>query len=228
MENFILDLQLFAESGEAGGEGGLLSGETEDKGEGLLSGEGDKEPETASDDGKTEQGTDDKAEENKGTEGDSDENKEEKPAGAPEQYEAFKVPEGVTIDETAATEFGTLARELNLTQENAQKLVDYQIKFQQAQNAKLDALTRKQSDDWRAETLKAYKPEELADARRGFKSAPKDVQQMLAACGFDNHKSFVEFFATVGKSLKEDKFETGKGKGGQVKTTANVIYPELN
>lgn len=228
MENSILDLQLFAESGEAGGEGGLLSGETEDKGEGLLSGEGDNEPETASDDGKTEQGTDDKAEENKDTEDDSDKNKEEKPAGAPEQYEAFKVPEGVTIDETAATEFGTLARELNLTQENAQKLVDYQIKFQQAQNAKLDALTRKQSDDWRAETLKAYKPEELADARRGFKSAPKDVQEMLAACGFDNHKSFVEFFATVGKSLKEDKFETGKGKGGQVKTTANVIYPELN
>ena len=226
LDDFKIDLQLFAE--EAAAEGGLLSTETEDKGEGLLSGEGDKEPETASDDGKTEQGTDDKAEENKGAEGDSDENKEEKPAGAPDQYEAFKVPEGVTIDETAATEFGTLAKELNLTQENAQKLVDYQIKFQQAQNAKLDALTRKQSDDWRAETLKSYKPEELADARRGFKSAPKDVQEMLAACGFDNHKSFVEFFATAGKSLKEDKFETGKGKGGQVKTTANVIYPELN
>ncbi len=155
-DDFKIDLQLFAE--EAAADGGLLSAETEDKGEGLLSGDGEKEPEAASDDGKTEQGTDDKAEENKGTEGDSDENKEEKPAGAPEQYEAFKVPEGVTIDETAATEFGTLARELNLTQENAQKLVDYQIKFQQAQNAKLDALTRKQSDDWRAETLKAYKP----------------------------------------------------------------------
>lgn len=226
MKDFLIDLQLFAD----GGEGGILSGDdggTEDKGGegGLLSG-GDN-ADSGSDGGEGDKGTDDKGEENKGADGDSDENKEEKP-GAPEQYEAFKVPEGVTIDETAATEFGTLAKELNLTQENAQKLVDYQIKFQRAQNAKLDALTRKQSDDWRAETLKAYKPEELADARRGFKSAPKDVQQMLAACGFDNHKSFVEFFATVGKSLKEDKFETGKGKGGQVKTTANVIYPELN
>lgn len=232
MRDFLIDLQLFAD----GGEGGILSGDdggTEDKGGegGLLSG-GDN-ADGGSDGGEGDNGTDDKGEENKPADGGSDgdkgeENKPDKPEGAPEKYEAFKVPEGVTIDETAATEFGALAKELNLTQENAQKLVDYQVKFQQAQNAKLDALTRKQSDDWRAETLKAYKPEELADARRGFKSAPKDVQQMLAACGFDNHKSFVEFFATVGKSLKEDKFETGKGKGGQVKTTANVIYPELN
>ena len=228
MRDFLMDLQLFAD----GGEGGILSGDdggTEDKGGegGLLSG-GDN-----ADGGEGDKDTDDKGEENKDADGGSDgdkgeENKPDKPEGAPEKYEAFKVPEGVTIDETAATEFGALAKELNLTQENAQKLVDYQIKFQQAQNAKLDAIAKKQSDDWAAESRKEYKPEELADARRGFKSAPKEVQEMLAACGFDNHKAFIGFFATVGKTLKEDKFETGKGKGGQVKSAASIIYPELN
>lgn len=228
MRDFLIDLQLFAD----GGEGGILSGDdggTEDKGGegGLLSGGDDADG--GSDGGEG----DDKGEENKDADGGSDgdkgeENKPDKPEGAPEKYEAFKVPEGVTIDETAATEFGALAKELNLTQENAQKLVDYQIKFQQAQNAKLDAIAKKQSDDWAAESRKEYKPEELADARRGFKSAPKEVQEMLAACGFDNHKAFIGFFATVGKTLKEDKFETGKGKGGQVKSAASIIYPEMN
>lgn len=226
LDDFKIDLQLFAE--EAAADGGLLSTETEDKGEGLLSGEGDKESETASEDGKTEQGTDDKAEENKGAEGDSDENKKEKPAGAPEQYEAFKVPDGFTIEDAAVNEFGALAKELNLTQEAAQKLVDYQVKFQQAQTAKLDEAVKKQAEDWAADTLKTYKKDELADARRGFKAAPKDVQQMLAAAGFDNHKSFVDFFMKVGRAIKEDKFEMGKGKGGQAKSPANVIYPELN
>ena len=242
MKDFLIDLQLFAD----GGEGGILSGDdggTEDKGGegGLLSG-GDN-ADGGSDGGEGDKGTDDKEEENEGadggsdgdkgeenkdTDGDSDKNKEEKPEGAPEKYDAFTVPEGYKLDETAVTEFGALAKELNLTQENAQKLVDYQVKFQQAQNARLDAVVKKQSDDWAAETLKSYNKEDLADARRGFKSAPKEVQTMLAACGFDNHKSFVEFFMKVGKSLKEDKFETGKGKGGSGKSTANVIYPELN
>ena len=230
----LFDLQLFADEGTEGGEGGLLSGDNgaEDKGSegGLLSGEGDtdKGADSGADEGEQDKGTDDRGEGDKGADGDSDKDKEEKPEGAPEKYDAFTVPEGYNLDETAVTEFGALAKELNLTQENAQKLVDYQVKFQQAQNARLDAVVKKQSDDWAAETLKSYKKEDLADARRGFKSAPKDVQTMLAACGFDNHKSFVEFFMKVGKSLKEDKFETGKGKGGSGKSTANVIYPELN
>lgn len=229
MKDFLMDLQLFADDGE----GGLLSGDdggAEDNGGegGLLSGEG--KPDNG---GEGDKGTDDKGEENEDADGDSDgnkdeENKPDKPEGAPEKYEAFKVPEGVSLDETAATEFGALAKELNLTQESAQKLVDYQVKFQQAQKAKLDAIVKKEAEDWAAESLKEYKREELADARRGFKSAPKEVQEMLAACGFDNHKAFIGFFATVGKSLKEDKFETGKGKGGQVKSAASIIYPEMN
>src|SRR5216684_3505892 len=34
--------------------------------------------------------------------------KDKSPAGAPEKYEAFKVPDGFQLDETVATEAGTL------------------------------------------------------------------------------------------------------------------------
>lgn len=219
------DLQLFADEGEAGG---VLSQDTEDtitddQG-GVLS--QDEKGEEVKDD-KASDDSPDKGEEDKG-EPKGETKDEEKPAGAPEKYEAFTVPDGFTIEDAAVNEFGALAKELNLTQEAAQKLVDYQVKFQQAQTAKLDEAVKKQAEDWAADTLKTYKKDELADARRGFKAAPKDVQQMLAAAGFDNHKSFVDFFMKVGRAIKEDKFETGKGKGGQAKSPANVIYPELN
>jgi len=46
------------------------------------------------------------------------------PAGAPEKYEAFTVPEGVTLDDAARTDLEAFAKDLNLTQEQAQKLLD--------------------------------------------------------------------------------------------------------
>lgn len=50
----------------------------------------------------------------------------EKPAAkAPAEYAEFTLPEGTTLDEQSATEFKGLAKELDLTQEQAQKLLDF-------------------------------------------------------------------------------------------------------
>ncbi len=51
--------------------------------------------------------------------------KEEPKPKAPEEYAEFTVPEGTTLDEQTATEFKGLAKELDLTQEQAQKLLDF-------------------------------------------------------------------------------------------------------
>lgn len=159
------------------------------------------------------------------------EQKQEAQGGAPEQYEAFNVPEGVTVDEQAMQDFTSLAKELNLSQASAQKLIDFQTQFQTAAAAKLqqeiDKATQAENNAWKEETLKTFKPEEIQDAVRGFRSAPKEVQQILAAGGYDNHKAFVEFFRDVGRAIKEDKFETGRA-GQKEKSAANVLYPDLN
>lgn len=48
-----------------------------------------------------------------------------KPAeGAPEEYGDFVMPEGVVVDEARLAEFLPIAKELNLNQEQAQKLID--------------------------------------------------------------------------------------------------------
>src|SRR5262245_7608247 len=48
-----------------------------------------------------------------------------KAQGAPEKYEAFKVPDGFEITEAANKEIDTLFRDIGLSQEAGQKLVDF-------------------------------------------------------------------------------------------------------
>ena len=53
---------------------------------------------------------------------------QDKPEGAPEQYAEFALPEGFQVDTAVMDEFKGLAKELNLPQATAQKLVDLQAK----------------------------------------------------------------------------------------------------
>lgn len=51
--------------------------------------------------------------------------KGKKPSGAPEKYEPFKAPEGYELDEKVVAGASELFKELGLSQEQAQKLVDF-------------------------------------------------------------------------------------------------------
>ena len=51
--------------------------------------------------------------------------------GAPEKYEAFKVPEGFEMPEETTKEVQTMFKDLNLSQEAGQKLIDYYAKQSQ-------------------------------------------------------------------------------------------------
>ena len=52
------------------------------------------------------------------------EKKEDAPAGAPEKYADFKVPDGFKFDDKALSEAQATFKELGLTQDAAQKLID--------------------------------------------------------------------------------------------------------
>ena len=217
----LFDLQLFAEGEGAGeqqqqestpgadagtqgdgqqqGDGVLSGGEGQQQqgGDGLLSGEGQKPGEEQKPEGA--------------------------PEGAPEAYENFAIPEGLQIDEAQATAFKDVAKELNLSQANAQKLVDFQAKMVQEQQQGLINAHKEMTNGWKAETLKAYTQEEISDAVRGFKAAPEGVRKLLSEFGLENNKDFVGFFATLGKSTKEDAFESGQQHNAE-KSAAEVFY----
>ena len=106
--------------------------------------EGTKEGETLL----TEKGKD-----GEGKEGDK--GKETKPEGAPEKYTDYKLPEGMTLDAETKTQVDGLFKGLNLTQDQAQSLIDFQTARDVAQREATAAAFKQTVEDWGKEAIDA-------------------------------------------------------------------------
>ena len=159
------------------------------------------------------------------------EQKEEAKQAAPEKYADFSLPEGLTIDAERTEEFATVAKELNLTQEQAQKLVDLQSKMALESQSKSLLDYEKTVNEWAAESKQIlghdYK-EKLALSAKAIDSLlpPEDaktLREFFKVSGLGNHPQLNKLFYAVGKSMSEDSFVTGGASGGE-KTAAEIMY----
>ncbi len=149
--------------------------------------------------------------------------KENKPA-APEKYE-FTPPEGQELDANALAVFEPIAKELGLSQEQAQKLVDIYPQIQQQQ---AEAWS-KQVADW-GEHVKADKEiggdkfnASVGAAQRALDQfGNTELREYLNASGLGNHPALVRFCAKVGKAMAEDTFVV-PNQGGQ-RSAADILY----
>lgn len=158
-----------------------------------------------------------------------DSGKDKKPDGAPEKYE-FQSGEGQELDQEALKEFEPIARDLNLTNEQAQKLVDvYGSKILAGvQQRQVEAWT-KQTEDWAA-TVKADKEiggdkltANLGVAQRAIDTfGSPELKEYLNTTGLGNNPELVRFCVKVGKSMSEDSMVTA-GNSGQ-RSAADVLY----
>ncbi|UPY96257.1 peptidase [Pectobacterium sp. 21LCBS03] len=157
--------------------------------------------------------------------------KEKKPEqGAPEKYE-FTAAEGQTLDADALAVFEPLAKELGLSQENAQKVVDaYASKIlPQIQQQQL-ANWQKTVEGW-AETVKADKEiggdkltANIGKAQQAMMQFGGDeLKQALEETGLGNHPALVKAFVKIGHAMSEDKM-LGGGSDGEQLSAAQVLY----
>lgn len=155
--------------------------------------------------------------------------KDNKPEGAPEKYE-FTAGEGVELDAEALKDFEPVARELNLTNEQAQKLVDaYSTKILPLVQKQQAEAWQKQTEGW-AEAVKADKEIGGANLTSSISSAQRaleifgdaDLKQYLNETGLGNHPALVKAFVKVGKAMSEDNMITGKESGQR--SAAEVLY----
>lgn len=157
-----------------------------------------------------------------------EEKDEQKPEGAPEKYE-FQAGEGVELDAEALKDFEPVARELNLTNEQAQKLVDAYPKI-------LAGVQQRQTEAWQAQTeqwaadVKADKEvggdkltANLSAAQRALDQfGTPELREYLDGSGLGNHPELVKAFIKVGKAMSEDGVITGKESGQR--SAAEVLY----
>lgn len=150
--------------------------------------------------------------------------------GAPESYADFTMPEGMEVDKAALEQFLPVARELNLTQEQAQKLID--IRSQQVEKQ-----ARAQQDSWN-NTLTGWVDQGKKDAEFGGdnydanvaiaqraleKIGTPELREALNMSGMGNHPEVIRAFVRVGKLLETDSPVTPQGDGHK-KTAAEVLY----
>lgn len=159
---------------------------------------------------------------------DKPDDKEQKQEGAPEKYE-FKGGEGVELDTEALKEFEPVARELNLTNEQAQKLVDAYPKILAGVQQRQAEAWQKQTEGW-AETVKADKEiggdkltANLSAAQRALDQfGTPELKEYLNATGLGNHPDLVKTFVKIGKAMSEDGMVDGSNQGQR--SAAEVLY----
>jgi len=160
--------------------------------------------------------------------------KGKKPAeGAPEKYETFTAPEGVTLDQEMLGRFTGVAKELNLPQVGAQKLVD--LAAEHAKNILAQQQTKWSEirQEWVNEikTDKEFGGEKfnetVVSAKRALSKfgSPKMVE-FLESTGYGDNAELIRFLARVDKGTREDKIVDGDPAGGAPKSAADVIYPD--
>ncbi|MGS4494786.1 peptidase [Enterobacter roggenkampii] len=154
--------------------------------------------------------------------------KEQKQEGAPEKYE-FTAGEGVELDTEALKDFEPVARDLNLTNEQAQKLVDAYPKI-------LAGVQQRQAEAWQAQTeqwaadVKADKEiggdkltANLSAAQRVLDLfGTPELKTYLNDTGLGNHPDLVKAFVKIGKAMSEDGMVDGSNQGQR--SAAEVLY----
>lgn len=164
----------------------------------------------------------------------SAEQKSDEPAGAPDEYEAFTLPEEYIVDDDVMSEFKEVAKELNVTQEGAQKLVDLQNKL-------VNKLAEEQLKTW-DDTLEEWKTSSKSDKEFGgidfdknlavanefLATTSKAFKDMLKATGVGNHPEMIRVAWKIGQMMKEGNIHMGGETSNVPKTPAQILFPSMN
>lgn len=159
----------------------------------------------------------------------------DKPAeGAPEKYADFTLPEGADLK--VSEEFTSLAKELDLNQSKAQKVVDLGTKIVQRM-ATVQAETLANAVKGWVTDARADKEfggpkvaENVAIAEKALQTfGTPELRALLKGTGLANHPEVIRAFYRAGKAISEDGFvPAGSTNSGTGKTAAETLYPTMS
>lgn len=137
----------------------------------------------------------------------------------------FKLPEGMKLDEGKMKSFISLAKEFKLTQEQAQKLVD----FDAASIKASEEAFHKMQEGWKADTLKELgenAEQKLGEAVQAYKQFGDDeFVKLMKDTGLENHPAVVRVFRNIGSKIATDKTVPATSNGVKSsKTVQEILY----
>jgi hypothetical protein len=160
----------------------------------------------------------------------------EAPAGAPEKYADFKAPEGYTLDEETLKSATGLFKELNLSQDQAQKLVDlYAANSLQASEAPYKAWANLQKE-WMSEISNRFPGEKAnvvrSDIAKAINSSlppslARNLTKALDLTGAGSHPDVVEALSIMLRPLYEGTPVKGNGPAATGQKAADAGPPSI-
>jgi hypothetical protein len=151
---------------------------------------------------------------------------EAKAAGAPEAYADFKMPEGIVIDEPGLEALKATAKDLNLSQDAAQTLVDQAVAMRQRDVDAIVAVRQEWLDASKADKEFGGDKldENLAVAKRGLEAyGTPALSALLNETGLGNHPEIIRLLVKAGRTASEDRIVTGRT--GPTTDRASRMYP---
>jgi hypothetical protein len=138
-------------------------------------------------------------------------------SNVPEKYD-FKLPEGENINQERLTEVSDVFKKLGLNQEQAQTLMDYNLKLSKtSQDEQIKAFEAVQKG-WAEESIKelgAEAPKRMAIAAKARDTfGSKELTQILVDSGLEKNIHVIKFFEAIGKTISEDSMVEGKATNG--------------
>lgn len=160
---------------------------------------------------------------------------DEKPKNAPEEYAAFETPEGVEIAEPAVEQFKGVAKELDLSQEQAQGLIDKMTPWMQQRTIEN---IKRTSNEWaeRSRTDPEIGGEHFAKsmanvarlrdtfAKNADGTFDKDIAEFMNS-PMGNHPGALKLLARAGAAFGEARYPTG-GAAKSGPYTAKDFYAD--
>ena len=166
--------------------------------------------------------------------GEEPENKGDK-TNAPEAYADFDTAEGIEMTEAQADEIDTLAKELDLTQEQAQKLADLTLKQSGDVEKGYSNILDAQREEWKQETASDKEiggpkiAENMAHVKLALdKFATPGFKDILNKSGLSNNVDVLKFMFRAGKAISEDTFVGGNRPDATPKSPAQALYNKSN
>lgn len=153
----------------------------------------------------------------------------EAPAGAPEKYE-LAAPEGMTLEPETTAQFETVARELNLTNDQANKLIPLAAELVKRNVAQQQAAQVAQVQKWLDESKADTEfggekfDANVATVRNAVaRFATPQLKELMDQTGLGNHPEVVRLFYRIGNAIADDKFVAAPPAAPK-KSAASVLF----
>lgn len=141
----------------------------------------------------------------------------------------FKFPDGIKVVDTEVAKLKELSKELKLSNDQAQKFVDFtvsQVKFF-GQKAEQDFKTMRA--DWLKQTKETYTEEQIGNAGKVAKEVGGEkFMELLETTGLADNPLVVGFLEKVSVNYRNDKTVVGKPNGGEPtrEEILDLMYPD--